>query len=227
MLDQLDCAHDRCCGAARAAELAQEAKCPFACRNAAPVLGAKDGCSQEGTFDDRDGWIWFDGELVEWRDAKVHVLTHALHYASSVFEGQRAYNGKIFKLREHRNGCIKARSCSASSCRGRADEIDAACEEVLKANGFMDAYMRPVAWRGIGIDGRRSGQDEAASGDRCVAMGKYFERGARQDRRPARHCAVAASGALHRADGIEGGRTVHDLHSFEAACGKPRLSTTR
>jgi len=53
------------------------------------------------TFDDRDGWIWFDGELVAWRDAKVHVLTHALHYASSVFEGERAYGGEIFKSTQH------------------------------------------------------------------------------------------------------------------------------
>ena len=57
--------------------------------------------ADQRTFDDRDGWIWFDGKLVPWRDAQVHVLTHALHYASSVFEGQRAYNGEIFKLREH------------------------------------------------------------------------------------------------------------------------------
>ena len=53
------------------------------------------------SFDDRDGWIWFDGKLVPWREANVHVLTHALHYASSVFEGQRAYDGEIFKLSEH------------------------------------------------------------------------------------------------------------------------------
>src|SRR5579859_7579083 len=57
--------------------------------------------AEQRTFDDRDGWIWVDGQLVPWRDARVHVLTHALHYASSVFEGQRAYNGVIFKLREH------------------------------------------------------------------------------------------------------------------------------
>ncbi len=178
---------------------------------------------QEGTFDDRDGWIWFDGELVEWRNAKVHVLTHALHYASSVFEGQRAYNGKIFKLREHTERLHKSAQLLGFEVPWAADEIDAACEEVLTANGFTDAYMRPLAWRGCGVDGRRSGEDEAASRDRCVAMGKVFRRGARQDRRSARHCAVAASGALHRADGIQGFRTVHDLYSFEAACGEPRV----
>ena len=70
------------------------------------------------TFDDRDGWIWFDGKLVPWREANVHVLTHALHYASSVFEGQRAYGGTIFKLTEHSERLRRARRCSASSCRG-------------------------------------------------------------------------------------------------------------
>ena len=53
------------------------------------------------TYDDRDGWIWLDGQLVPWRDAKLHVLTHALHYASAVFEGERAYSGQIFKSKEH------------------------------------------------------------------------------------------------------------------------------
>ena len=72
------------------------------------------------TFDDRDGWIWFDGELVPWRDAKVHVLTHALHYASSVFEGQRAYSGEIFKLTEHSERLRKSASLLALSCRGRS-----------------------------------------------------------------------------------------------------------
>ena len=76
--------------------------------------------SQEASFDDRDGWIWFDGKLVPWREAGVHVLTHALHYASSVFEGQRAYNGEIFKLNEHSERLRQARRCSASSCRGRS-----------------------------------------------------------------------------------------------------------
>src|SRR6478752_1574373 len=108
----------------------------------------------QGTFDDRDGWIWFDGELVPWRDARVHVLTHALHYASSVFEGQRAYNGEIFKLTEH---------------------IDAACNEVLKANGFTDAYMRPLAWRGSESMGVAPGQTKPHLAISAWEWGKYFD----------------------------------------------------
>ena len=100
------------------------------------------------SFDDRDGWIWFDGKLVEWRSANVHVLTHALHYASSVFEGQRAYNGVIFKLSEHSARLRKSAELLGFELPWSVEQIDAACNEVLKANGLTNAYMRPVAWRG-------------------------------------------------------------------------------
>ena len=100
------------------------------------------------SFDDRDGWIWFDGKLVEWRSANVHILTHALHYASSVFEGQRAYNGVIFKLSEHSARLRKSAELLGFELPWSVEQIDAACNEVLKANGLTNAYMRPVAWRG-------------------------------------------------------------------------------
>ena len=100
------------------------------------------------SFDDRDGWIWFDGKLVEWRSANVHILTHAMHYASSVFEGQRAYNGVIFKLSEHSARLRKSAELLGFELPWSVEQIDAACNEVLKANGLTNAYMRPVAWRG-------------------------------------------------------------------------------
>lgn len=99
-------------------------------------------------MDQRDGWIWFDGELVPWKDAQVHVLTHGLHYASCVFEGQRAYGGEVFKLREHSNRLIKSAGILDFEIPFSVDEIDAACREVLAKNNLVDAYMRPVAWRG-------------------------------------------------------------------------------
>jgi len=99
-------------------------------------------------MDQRDGWIWFDGELVPWKDAKIHVLTHGLHYASSVFEGQRAYGGEVFKLREHTNRLIQSGKTLDFTIPYSADEIDAAARKVLEANNLTDAYMRPVAWRG-------------------------------------------------------------------------------
>ena len=99
-------------------------------------------------FDDRDGWIWMDGKMVPWRDAKLHVLTHGLHYASSVFEGERAYNGVIFKGHEHSERLRKSAELLGFEVPYSADELDAAKEEVLKKNGLKDAYLRPVAWRG-------------------------------------------------------------------------------
>ena len=103
---------------------------------------------EQRAYDDRDGWIWFDGKLVPWREANVHVLTHGLHYASSVFEGQRAYNGVIFKLTEHSERLRRSASLLGFDLPWSTAEIDAACNEVLKANGMTDAYMRPVAWLG-------------------------------------------------------------------------------
>ncbi len=99
-------------------------------------------------FDKMDGVIWFDGKLVPWADANVHVLTHGLHYASSVFEGERAYGGRIFKLREHTERLIESGRILGFEIPWSADEIDAACIETLKAQNIEDAYLRPVAWRG-------------------------------------------------------------------------------
>jgi branched-chain amino acid aminotransferase len=105
-----------------------------------------------GAYDDRDGKIWMDGKLVEWRDANVHILTHGLHYASSVFEGERAYNGKIFKSREHSERLHYSATCLDFEIPYSVDELEAAKKQVLEANGFIDAYVRAVAWRGAGED---------------------------------------------------------------------------
>jgi len=99
-------------------------------------------------FDDRDGQIWWDGELVPWREAKPHVLTHGLHYASAVFEGERAYAGNIFKLREHTDRLIASGRWLGFEIPYSADQIDAACKLVLAANGLTEAYIRPIAYRG-------------------------------------------------------------------------------
>ena len=99
-------------------------------------------------FDDRDGFIWMDGKLVPWRDAKVHVLSHGLHYASCVFEGERAYGGKIFKSREHSERLHKSGELLGFEIPYSVDALEAAKAEVLKANNITDGYVRPVAWRG-------------------------------------------------------------------------------
>lgn len=103
-------------------------------------------------YDDRDGVIWLDGKLVEWRDAKVHILSHALHYASSVFEGERCYNGKIFKGVEHSERLRKSANYLDMEIPYSVEEIEAAKYAMLKANGWTDAYVRAAAWRGAGDD---------------------------------------------------------------------------
>lgn len=105
-----------------------------------------------GTYDDRDGKIWMDGQLIDWRDANVHILTHAMHYASSVFEGERAYGGKIFKSREHSERLKRSAEMIDFQIPYTVDEIEAAKNAVLQANGQSDAYVRAVAWRGVGED---------------------------------------------------------------------------
>ena len=105
-----------------------------------------------GAYDDRDGVIWMDGELTPWRDAKVHILTHALHYGSSVFEGERAYNGTIFKSREHSERLLKSGEYMDIPIPYTVDDIEAAKAQAMEASGLTDAYVRAVCWRGSGED---------------------------------------------------------------------------
>ncbi len=99
-------------------------------------------------YHDRDGFIWMDGKLVPWREANLHVLTHGLHYASAVFEGERAYGGEIFKLTEHTERLVAGARTMDFEIPYSVAEIDAACREVVKANKLVDCYVRPIAWRG-------------------------------------------------------------------------------
>ena len=99
-------------------------------------------------FDDRDGFIWMNGKVIPWRDAKLHVLSHGLHYGSCVFEGERAYGGKIFKTTEHSERFRKSAQLLDFEIPFSVAELDAAKDEVLKLNGGGDQYVRPVAWRG-------------------------------------------------------------------------------
>jgi branched-chain amino acid aminotransferase len=99
-------------------------------------------------FDDRDGFIWFNGNIIPWREAKIHVISHGLHYGSAVFEGERAYNGNIFKSAEHTARFIKSAALIDMPFPYTAEEIERAKIEVLKKNNLTDAYLRPLAWRG-------------------------------------------------------------------------------
>ncbi len=99
-------------------------------------------------FDQLDGEIWYNGAFVPWADAKLHVLSHGLHYASGVFEGERAYGGEIFKLEEHTERLFDSAKILDMEIPFTPEEINAACKEALARNGLTDAYVRPIAWRG-------------------------------------------------------------------------------
>ncbi len=113
-------------------------------------------------MDQREGWIWYDGKFVPWQDAKLHILTHGLHYASSVFEGQRSYGGVVFKQREHTDRLIQSAKYLDFELPFTADELDDACNEAIARNGLSNSdatYIRPFAWRGseeLGVPARNN-----------------------------------------------------------------------
>ncbi len=104
-------------------------------------------------MDDRDGAIWYNGQLVPWREAKVHVLVHSLHYGNSVFEGERIYNGKVFKLTEHSQRLVKSARMLNYDLPYSVEELDAATKLVVAENKLDGGYVRPLAWRGAEVIG--------------------------------------------------------------------------
>jgi len=110
-------------------------------------------------YDDRDGQIWYNGEFVAWREAKVHLLTHALHYGSAVFEGERCYAGRIFKSAAHSQRLIDSGRILGFEVPYTVAELDAAKAETVARMGFSDCYVRPIAWRGseqMGVSAQQS-----------------------------------------------------------------------
>jgi branched-chain amino acid aminotransferase len=126
-------------------------------------------------YDDRDGHIWMDGSMVKWRDANVHILTHAMHYASSVFEGERAYNGKIFKSREHSERLHRSGKLIDFDVPWSVDELEHAKGQVLRASRLKDAYIRAIAWRGAGEDmGVASARNQVRVAIAAWEWGAYY-----------------------------------------------------
>ena len=111
------------------------------------------------SFDNRNGKIWYNGKMVEWRDANLHLLSHGLHYGSSVFEGARAYNQNIFKLEAHTERLFFSANELGFEIPYNQEEINQACQEVLNVNEISDGYLRPIAWRGsemMGVSAQHS-----------------------------------------------------------------------
>lgn len=155
-------------------------------------------------FDDRDGKIWMDGKLVDWRDANVHVLTHGLHYGSCVFEGERVYGGVVFKLQEHNERLHRSAELLGFKIPYTVEELNKATMEVVDAMGFANAYVRPVAWRGSEMMAISAQQTKIHVAIAVWDMGKYFDKSAIEKglklktsnwRRPAPNTAPSASKA--------------------------------
>ena len=125
-------------------------------------------------YHDRDGLIWMDGVLVPWRDAKVHVLTHALHYSRAVFEGERCYEGEIFKLTEHSQRLVESAKILDFEIPYSVAEIDQACRETVVANKLSDCYVRPLAWRGSEQMGVSAQQTKIHLAIAAWNWGSYF-----------------------------------------------------
>ncbi|MCF3640745.1 branched-chain amino acid aminotransferase [Rhizobium sp. TRM95111] len=125
-------------------------------------------------FDQLDGQIWFNGEFVDWKDAKIHVLTHGLHYASAVFEGERAYGGRIFKLTEHNQRLHQSAEILGFKIPYSVAELDAASVELLKRQGFSEAYVRPIAWRGSEMMGVSAQNNRINVAIAIWQWGSYF-----------------------------------------------------
>ncbi|PCI05737.1 MAG: branched-chain amino acid aminotransferase [Hyphomicrobiales bacterium] len=125
-------------------------------------------------FDQLDGHIWYNGEFVEWGDAKVHVLTHGLHYASAVFEGERAYEGKIFKLTEHTERLHASAGMLGFEIPFSVEEIDQACIDIMEKQGLTNAYLRPIAWRGSEMMGVSAQSNKINLAIACWDWPSYF-----------------------------------------------------
>jgi len=159
------------------------------------------------TFDDRDGWIWLDGKMVEWRGAKIHILTHGLHYASTVFEGERAYGGRIFKGTEHSRRLVNSARLLDFEIPFSVAEIDAAKDEVLRRNNFADAYVRAIAWRGSEMMGVSAQHNTIHLGVTAWVWPSYFDpaqrmKGIRLDMAEYRRPDPATAPALAKAAGL-------------------------
>lgn len=126
-------------------------------------------------FDDRDGEIWMDGTFVPWRDAKVHVLNHGLHYASSVFEGLRVYNGNIFKLQEHTERLHHSAKLLDFTIPFSIEDINQACIDATKRNQVKTGYIRPVAWCGSEMMAISAQQNTVHVAVAAWEWGSYFD----------------------------------------------------
>ena len=174
-------------------------------------------------FDQRDGALWYDGKLVPWSDAKTHVLTHGLHYASCVFEGERIYDGRIYKLKEHTARLFESARILGMKIPFTQDEINRRCIEAADGAGHQGWLYPPRRLPRQRDDGGLGAEHQDPCRHRRWPWPSYFDpaeklKGIRLD-----ISRLAPSRARHRADACQGGRPLHDLHHVQARGGSAGL----
>ena len=175
------------------------------------------------SYDKIDGVIWYDGELVRWGAANVHVLTHGLHYASCVFEGERAYGGTVFKSTEHSERLKASAKILDFEIPYSVAEIDAAKQLVVERNNRPNAYVRPVAWRGSEMMGVSAQAQHDPPRHRGMGMAELFRPGRAAQGHPPRSRRLPAPRPAHCAVPRQGRRPLHDLHDLQAPGGAQGL----
>jgi branched-chain amino acid aminotransferase len=156
-------------------------------------------------YDDRDGVIWYDGELVAWRDAKLHLLSHGLHYASCVFEGIRIYDGRAFKLDAHSERLVASARALGFELPMNAEKVSAAIRETMAAQKVENGYIRPVAWRGSEMMGVSAQANTIHLAIAIWAWGTYFKdrnRGIRMNLSPWRRPSPETAPVQSKAAGL-------------------------
>ena len=173
-------------------------------------------------MDDRDGVIWLNGKLVPWRDAKVHVLVHSLHYGNAVFEGARIYNGKVFKLTEHSARLHKSANMLAYELPYSVAELDAATKLVVDGEQARQR-LRPAAGLARGGGDRRLGAgDEGPRHDRGLPVGRVL----RAEGDQARDEPLEAAEPRIVARREQGRGALHHLHAREGRSARGRRTRT-
>ena len=167
------------------------------------------------SMDDRDGFIWLDGRLVPWRDSRVHVLTHALHYGSAVFEGERIYDGRVFRLAAHSARLINSARLLDYEIPWTRAEIEEATRAVVKANRLQAGYIRPIAWRGSEVMGVSAHRHLRASRHRAVGAGRPAVGAGARCRHQRHHGQVPPPVGRLRARPRQGGGPLPDLRHRE------------
>ncbi len=173
-------------------------------------------------FDKREGYIWMNGEILPWQDAKVHVLTHGLHYGSSVFEGERAYKGKIFKSREHSERLIASANIMDMEIPYSIEELEEAKRKIVELNGGGDQYVRPVAFRGSEMMAV-SASTTASMWRSPPGAGPPCSIPRPDEGHQARHRRVSPARSRLCACSCQGRRPLHDLHALQASRREARL----